>query len=216
MSVTAQANVPPASAPAVTETAALPAIELPAAEKTGGMPLMDALSKRATSRAFDAKDLPAQQLSNALWAAFGVNRPDGKRTAPSARNWQETDIYVLLKQGAYAYDATAHRLNPVLGDDIRALGATQAFAHEAPVTLVFVADLAKTGDPIAAATAMLAAMDTGFISQNVYLYCASAGLATGVRGMVDRDALGKRLGLRETQRITAAQSIGYPKAAAPE
>jgi SagB-type dehydrogenase family enzyme len=211
LAVAAQAPAAPAGAPVVARAAAPAVIELPAAEKTGGMPLMDALAKRATARAFDAQELPLRHLSNALWAAFGVNRPDGKRTAPSARNWQETDIYVLLRRGTFIYDAKAHRLNPVSADDIRALGATQAFAREAPVTLVFVADLAKTSDPKAPTSESMAAMDTGFISQNVYLYCASTGLATGVRAMVDREALANRLGLRESQRITAAQSIGYSK-----
>ncbi len=200
-----------AAAPApVAPATAIAAIELPAPEKTGGMPLMEALARRTTSRAFDTKELPLQQLSNALWAAFGVNRPDGKRTAPSAMNWRETDVYVLLKQGAYLYDAPAHRLVGVLAEDLRALGTTQDFARQAPVTLVFVADLAKTGGG-GAQNESMAAMDTGFISQNVYLYCASAGLATGVRASLDREPLAKRLGLRENQRITAAQSIGYPK-----
>ncbi len=197
-----------AAAPA--PATAVAALELPAPEKTGGMPLMEALARRMTARAFETKELPLQQLSNALWAAFGVNRPDGKRTAPSAMNWRETDIYVLLKQGAYLYDAPAHRLVGVLGEDLRALGTTQDFAREAPVTLVFVADLAKTGGS-GARNESMAAMDAGFISQNVYLYCASAGLATGVRASLDRDPLAKRLGLRESQRIMAAQSIGHPK-----
>jgi SagB-type dehydrogenase family enzyme len=200
---------PTAAPPTPAETPA--SIELPAPEKAAGLPLMESLARRATSRAFDTRELPLMHLSNVLWAAFGINRPDGKRTAPSARNWRETDIYVLLKQGAYVYDAQGHRLVPVLAEDIRALGAAQAFAREAPVTLVFVADLSKMDGASTAGNETTAAMDTGFISQNVYLYCASAGLATGVRGSVDRDALGKRLGLREGQRITAAQSIGYPK-----
>jgi nitroreductase len=186
-------------------------VDLPAPRKTGGLLLMEALALRATSRAFDTRKLPLEQLSNALWAGFGVNRPDGKRTAPSARNRQELEIYVLLEQGAYVYDAAKHRLVPVLADDIRALGGSQDFVRDAPVTLVFVADLAKMGDGKPAEKESTAAFDTGFISQNVYLYCASEGLATGVRGWVDRDTLGKRLRLRPDQRITAAQSIGYPK-----
>jgi len=185
------------------------AVDLPAPQKSGGMPVMEALSKRATARAFDSQDLSPQQLSNLLWAAFGVNRPDGKRTAPSAMNFQETDVYVLLKQGAYVYDAKANRLMPALAEDVRALGGVQEFVKDAPVTLVFVADLAKMrGGLDKDATASI---DVGFISQNVYLYCASEGLATGVRLMVDRDALGKRLGLRADQHIIAAQSVGYPK-----
>ena len=120
-------------------------IDLPGPQKTGGMPLMDALAKRSTARAFDSKELSAQQLSSLLWAAFGINRPDGKRTAPSAMNFQETDIYVLLKQGAYVYSATSNRLDLVVAEDIRALGGTQSFVKDAPVTLVFVADFARMG-----------------------------------------------------------------------
>jgi nitroreductase len=187
------------------------ALDLPAPQKTGGMPVMEALSKRATARAFDSQDLSTQQLSNVLWAAFGVNRPDGKRTAPSAMDHQETDVYVLLKQGAYVYDAKANRLAPVLAEDIRALGGKQDFVKDAPLTLVFIADLAKMGNGNVAEKESMASIDVGFIAQNVYLYCASEGLATGVRMWVDHDALGKRLGLRPDQHIIAAQSVGYPK-----
>ena len=120
-------------------------IDLPAPQKTGGMPLMDALAKRSTARAFDSKELSPQQLSSLLWAAFGINRSDGKRTAPSAMNFQETDIYVLLKQGAYVYSAKSNKLDLVVAEDIRALGGTQAFVTNAPATLIYVADLAKMG-----------------------------------------------------------------------
>lgn len=192
------------------QTPLLRAIDLPTPQKTGGMPLMEVLSKRSTSRSFDTKELPVQHLSNLMWASFGINRPDGKRTAPSAKNWQEIDIYVLLKSGAYVYDAQAHRLNPVLPEDIRALGGTQPFVKDAPVTLVFVADLART-DGGASQRRELAHADAGFISQNTYLFCASDGLVTGVRASVDRAALGSKLKLRSDQLIVLAQSIGYPK-----
>ena len=171
---------------------------------------MEALAKRSTARAFDVKDLSSQQLSNLLWASFGVNRPDGRRTAPSAQNRREVDIYVLLKTGAYVYEARSHGLVPVVAEDIRALGGTQSFAREAPVTLVYVADLAKAqGD--SAQGREWASADTGFISQNAYLYCASEGLATGVRASVDRAALGAKLKLKAEQWIVLAQSVGYPR-----
>ncbi len=192
------------------EPAAPATLDLPAPQKTGGMPIMEALSKRATARAFATQDLSPQQLSNVLWAAFGVNRPDGKRTAPSAMDFQETDIYVLMKQGAYVYDAKAHRLTQVLAEDIRTLGGVQPFVKDAPVTLVFVVDPERMGRGTAAEKDSYASFDVGFISQNVYLYCASEGLATGVRAYVDRDALAKRLSLRPDQKIIAAQSVGYP------
>jgi nitroreductase len=186
-------------------------IDLPAPQKTGGMPLMDALAKRSTARAFDAKELSPQQLSSLLWAAFGINRPDGKRTAPSARNFQETDIYVLLKSGAYVYSAKSNKLDLVVAEDMRALGGTQAFVTNAPVTLIFVADLSKMGGGSNEDKKNTANIDVGYISQNVYLFCASEGLVTGARGMVDRATLGPKLKLRPDQMIILAQSVGYPK-----
>jgi len=170
---------------------------------------MEALALRSTSRSFSSKELTAQQLSDVLWAAFGVNRPDGKRTAPSARNWQETDIFVLMHSGAYRYDAAKHRLVAVLSEDIRALGGIQAFVKSAPVTLVYVADLAKTVGGPAELRKEMAAIDAGFIAENVYLYCASEGLVTGARAYVDKAALGAKLGLHKDQYIVLAQSVGY-------
>jgi nitroreductase len=186
-------------------------IDLPAPQKTGGMPLMETLAKRSTARAFDVKELSQQQLSSLLWAAFGVNRPDGKRTAPSAMNYQETDIYVLLKQGTYVYNAQSNKLDLVVGEDLRALGGTQAFVKDAPVTLIYVADLAKMGKGGDEGKKNTANADVGYISQNVYLFCASEGLVTGARGSVDRSALGPKLKLRPDQLIVLAQSVGYPK-----
>ncbi len=186
-------------------------IQLPPPQKTGGMPLMEALAKRSTSRAFATNELSSQQISSLLWAAFGINRPDGKRTAPSASNHLETDIYVLLKSGAYVYSAASNQLDLVVAEDIRALGGTQAFVKDAPVTLVFVADLAKMGAGSDDNKKNTANIDVGYISQNVYLFCASEGLVTGARGSVDRTALGPRLKLRPDQMIILAQSVGYPK-----
>ena len=186
-------------------------IDLPAPQKTGGLPLMEVLAKRSTARTFDSKDLSPRQISSLLWAAFGINRPDGKRTAPSARDFQETDIYVLMKQGAYVYSARSNKLDLVVAEDIRALGGTQAFVKDAPATLVFVADLSKMGNGSNEDKKNTANIDVGYISQNVYLFCASEGLVTGARGMVDRTALGPRLKLRPDQMIILAQSVGYPK-----
>jgi nitroreductase len=186
-------------------------IDLPAPQKTGGMPLMEALAKRSTSRAFDSKDLSPQQLSSLLWASFGVNRPDGRRTAPSANNHMETDIYVLLKQGAYIYDASSNKLVLVVAEDIRSLGGIQSFVKDAPVTLVFVADFSKMGNGSDDSKKNMANIDVGYISQNAYLFCASEGLVTGARALVDRAALGPKLKLRPDQMIILAQSAGYPK-----
>jgi nitroreductase len=186
-------------------------IDLPAPQKTGGMPLMETLAKRSTARAFDSKELSPQQISSLLWAAFGINRPDGKRTAPSANNKQEADVYVLLKSGAYVYSAASNRLDLVVAEDIRALGGTQEFVKNAPVTLVFVADFAKMGKGSDDNKKNTANIDVGYISQNVYLFCASEGLVTGARGSVDRAALGPRLKLRPDQLVVLAQSVGYLK-----
>jgi SagB-type dehydrogenase family enzyme len=186
-------------------------IDLPAPQKTGGMPLMEALAKRATARAFDSKELSPQQLSSLLWASFGINRPDGKRTAPSARNFQETDIYVLLKQGAYVYAANSNKLDLVVAEDLRAVSGAQSFVKDAPVTLVFVADLSKMGNGSNEDKKNTANIDVGYISQNVYLFCASEGMATVARGSVDRAALGPKLKLRPDQMIILGQTVGFPK-----
>ncbi len=184
---------------------------LPAARRSGGMPLMEALAKRATSRAFDAKPLTAQQLADALWAALGVTRSDGKRTAPTSRDRREMEVYVLRSSGVSRYDASAHRLVPVASGDLRAVQSAQDFVHDAPVTFVYVADLSKMSDGSRAAKEATASFDTGFVSQNVYLWCVSEGLATGVRSWVDRDVLAKGMKLGPEQWIVAAQSIGWPK-----
>lgn len=186
-------------------------ILLPEPQKTGGMPLMEALSKRVTCRSFDSKNLTSQQLSSLLWAAFGINRPDGKRTAPSARNFQETDIYVLMEQGAYMYQAKANKLIQVLNDDIRNLGGTQSFVKDAPVTLILIADLSKMGNGKTEEKINFAYIDAGYVSQNIYLFCTSEGLATGARAGIDHQVLSKKLNLRESQAIILAHCVGYPK-----
>jgi nitroreductase len=190
---------------------ALKPIPLPKPQMEGGKPLMRALKDRQTSRSFSSEKLSKQILSNLLWAADGVNRPDGKRTAPSAVNWQEIDVYVAMADGLFLYDAKANALQPVLEKDIRETTGKQPFVKDAPVSLVFVADYAKMGDISDADKAMYSAADTGFISQNVYLFCASEGLATGVRGMIPREELAQAMKLRPDQKIVLAQGVGYPK-----
>ena len=186
-------------------------IDLPAPQKSGGMPLMEALAKRSTGREFDSRDLSPNQLSSLLWACFGINRPDGKRTAPSAMDCREADIYVVLKQGAYVYDAKSNKLNLVVAEDLRSLAATQAFATNAPVNLVFVADLARMGNSGPEDKKTYANIDVGYISQNAYLFCASEGLVTGARASVDRKGLALKLKLRPDQMIVLGQSVGYAK-----
>jgi nitroreductase len=190
----------------------LGSIRLVEPQMEGGRPLMQVLKERKSSRAFSTEQLPAQVLSNMLWAAFGINRPDsGKRTAPSARNWQEIDVYVATADGLYLYEARGHLLRRVLAEDIRALTGRQPFVGEVPINLIYVADFSRMGGAADEDKVLYSAAGTGFISQNVYLYCASEGLATVVRGLVDRQALAKAMKLRSDQRVILAQSVGYPK-----
>lgn len=178
---------------------------------TGGMPLMEALKARQTQREYSSEKLSEQMLSNLLWAAFGINRPDsGKRTAPSAMNMQEISIYVATADGLYLYDAKENALIPIFSEDIRAATGPQPFVKDAPVNLVFVADFAKMRGS-EENKVFYSATDTGFISQNVYLFCASEGLATVVRGYVERDKLAEVMKLRGDQKIVLAQTVGYPK-----
>ncbi len=188
-------------------------IPLPAPQTDGGKPLMQVLKARHSTREFGNEKLSMQTLSNLLWAANGINRPDGKRTAPSAVNWQETDIYVVLAEGTYVYDPKGNALNPVVSGDLRAETGTQPFPGQAAVNLVYVADTAKAAKVKPGDRDFLLGADVGFIAENVYLFCASEGLAVVVRASVPAEALAKRLQLRPEQRITLAQSIGYPKKA---
>lgn len=187
-------------------------IELPKPRTDRGMPLMAALEQRRSTRAFAAKALPVEVIADLLWAANGVNRPErGLRTAPSAMNAQEIELYVILEQGAYRYDAAGHRLTPVVAEDLREFAGRQDFARTAPLTLVYVADYSRQtriGDP--AKRKFYAGTDAGFIGQNVYLFCASEGLATVFRGAIDAAKLGEKLKIGENREVLYAQSVGYP------
>lgn len=187
-------------------------VALPAPVVDGGKPLMSALKARASSREFSADPLPPQTLSNLLWAAWGINRPDGRRTAPSASNRQEIDIYVTLPGGAYLWDAKANVLKPVAPGDHRGATGTQPFPADAPLNLVYVADMSKLNRPATDPQQMLnVGADAGFIAENVYLFCASEGLATVVRASIAKEPVAKILQLRETQMIVLAQTVGFPK-----
>jgi SagB-type dehydrogenase family enzyme len=188
-----------------------PPIDLPKPKLDASATLVQALKARKSSREFAPASLPLQTLSDLLWAACGVNREDGRRTAPSAKNWQEIDVYVVLREGAYRFDAKAHALRGVVRGDFREATGTQAFVKEAPLNLVFVADLARMTGASGPDRDAYAAADAGFVSQNVYLFAAASGLSTVVRGSVDRPALAKALGLRPDQRIVLAQTVGLPK-----
>jgi len=178
----------------------------------GGRPLMQVLKDRSSSRSFSSEKLPLQVLSNLLWAAFGVNRPDsGGRTAPSAKNAQDIDVYVSMADGLYLYDARTQTLNPVLAEDVRALTGRQSFVKEAPLNLIYVSDLARLTNSSQEDKDLYSAAGAGFISENVYLFCASEGLATVVRASIDRQALATVMKLRPDQKIILAQTVGYPK-----
>lgn len=179
-------------------------LTLPVPRKTGGMPLMEALSARQTGRTFSEQTLSDQQLSDLLWAAFGINRDSGKRTAPSAMNRQEIDLYVALSSGLYLYDAKRNVLTQLLTEDIRGKAGRQPFVKTAPVCLIYVSDDERLKSEFYAAT------DTGFISQNVYLFCASEGLHTVVLGSIDKDALHNAMKLTPAQHVILTQPVGKP------
>lgn len=188
-------------------------IQLPEPKLDQGISLMQALKERKTLREYSAGDLSPQTLSNLLWAAFGVNRPDsGRRTAPSAHNRQEIDVYVAMAGGLYLYDSKAHALVPIVADDLRALTGKQSYFKDAALNLVYVADLSKMTDGEEADKMFLASADSGFIGQNVYLSCAAEGLATVFRAGIDKERLAAAMKLRPEQRIIFAQTVGLPKA----
>ncbi|MBU1862342.1 MAG: nitroreductase family protein [Candidatus Omnitrophica bacterium] len=187
-------------------------IQLPKPEMQKGKPLMQALKERKTTRSFSAKDISLQELSNLLWAACGVNRPDsGKRTVPSAHNWQPIDVYVARPDGLYFYDAHKNLLKQVLKEDLRETLVVQDFTQIAPIDLIYVADYTKMKKGTEEQKQFYAAADTGFISQNVYLYCASEGYATVVRGGVDKPALEKKMKLPVDKKVVLVQPVGYPE-----
>lgn len=198
--------------------AELSPIKLLPPDLKGGKSLMQSLQERKTSRSFSTKKLPIEVLSNLMWAACGINRPDsGKRTAPTALNGQEIDVYVAMEEGLYLYNAKAHVLDPVLKNDLRKnttifLQPSRSSVANAPLQLIYVADYAKMSLVMNDEDKKFySSADTGFIAQNVYLYCASEGLATVIRGMVDRDTLSKDMRLRDKQKIILVQAVGYPQ-----
>ena len=187
-----------------------PVRTLPRPDTEGGMPLMAALKARQTGRAYTERKLSDQVLSNLLWAACGVNRESGKRTAPSAHNWQEIDIYVVLEKGAYLFDAKDHALKQISNQDLRGKTGSQDFVANAPLNLVYVSDTARMKNASEPDKRFYSGTDTGFISQNVYLFCASEGLATVVRGDKGKSDLPDLLGLQEEQFVVLTQTVGYP------
>jgi len=187
------------------------ASELPKPHIDSGKALMRLLKERKSQREYRPDKLPQEVISNLLWAAFGINRPDGRRTAPTARNRQDIDVYICMADGTYLYDVKAHALKLVVAEDLRALTGTQPFVKEAPINLVYVADLTKMGNVPENEKSLFAGAHAGFISQNVYLFCTSEGLSTVVRALIDRPVLAKAMKLRSDQKVVLAQCVGYPK-----
>jgi nitroreductase len=187
-------------------------IKLLPPDKTGGKPLMQALSERKSVRSFSKESLTQQQLSDMLWAGWGINRPDKRRTAPSSMNYQEIDMYIALPSGIYLYEAETHTLKQINNKDLRKLTGSQDFVGGAALNIVYVADLGKLGksenEKIDDSDLLASYANTGFIVQNVYLYCASENLGCIVRGKVPRERLAIEMELRPNQKIILAQTVG--------
>lgn len=186
------------------------ALTLPAPTDEGGMPLFTALSLRHSTRLYGPRMLSQEQLSNLLWCAYGINRPSGERTAPYWRHVMVVDVYVATAEGVCIYDPIAHALRPYLATDLRALTGRQDFVAQAPVNLIYVAHGERMPDVTQAERRLYASVDTAFIGQNVYLFCASEGLATVFRGAIDHAPLESALQLSDGQFVTFAQTVGYP------
>lgn len=185
--------------------------ELPQPRVSGGKPLFEALRLRRSTREYSEQVLPAQVLSDLLWAAFGVNRPSGDRTAPYWRHIMVIEIYAAMADGVWRYEPNRHVLIPNLRADIRAQTGLQDFVGIAPLNLIYVAHGERMRDTSASDRRLFASVDAGFIGQNVYLFCASEGLATVFRGAVDYDRLNRTMQLGTDQFVTFAQTVGYPR-----
>jgi len=204
------------SAAALAGTSSLAAAEakivkLPPAKTSGGVPLMQALTLRRSTREYADRPLPLQLLSDLLWAAFGINRSSGDRTAPYWRHIMVIDIYAAMADGVWYYDPKAHALQQHLAADIRAQTGLQDFVANAPLNLVYVAHGERMRDVSPADRRLYASVDTGFIGQNVYLFCASEGLATVFRGAVDYKKLAAAMHFDAEQFVTFAQTVGYAR-----
>jgi SagB-type dehydrogenase family enzyme len=186
-------------------------IELPQPVRTGGKPLMDVLNLRQSARQFDSeKSISNQTLSNLLWAAWGFNR-EKKRTAPSSMDRQEIDLYAVTKEGVYRYDAAGNKLIPIATGDYRKETGTQPYVGAAPLNIVFVCNKSKINSKGESGLIEATYANSGFISQNIYLFCASEGLSTVIRASIAKEKLAKIMNLTDDQMITLAQTVGYPK-----
>ena len=178
-----------------------------------GIPVMQALKDRRSEREFSDRELSLPHLSELLWAANGVNREDGRRTAPSAQNKHLVDVYTVLQEGVYLYDPAGHQLLPLAEGDFRKLTGMQDYVFNAPVNLVYVADLDKLKDSRMQAPTdekmKWAYIEAGHKAENVYIYCASEGLGARTRMLMDKEKLGGVMKLRPEQTVVSAQTVGY-------
>lgn len=199
------------SRPRPAEADGSPSLHLPPPRLEGGIPLMQALARRQSQRAFSPEPLDEATLADLTWAAAGVNRPDlGGRTAPSAMNAQEVVLYAAMPQGLYRYEPTAHELRRVAEVDVRGITGYQDFVDAAALDLIYVADHRRMGLVPASQRAAYAFVAAGAMAQNVYLACASAGLATVVRAWFDREALARAMNLGNDEELLLAQTVGLP------
>jgi SagB-type dehydrogenase family enzyme len=208
----------PEPTPAPQTAQELQTITLPPAALQNDKPFMQAIKERKSSRDFSEKALSLQDLSNVVWCANGINRPEtGQRTSPSAMNRQDIDVYAVLKEGIYLYEAKKHQLVPVLSGDYRKNTGMQDFVGTAPLNLVYVSDTSKLGSGGDRENmVMTAAIDAGHCSQNVYLYGAAANLAVVVRGYIDKAKMAEIMKLKPEQMIIIAQTVGYPKSSSDQ
>lgn len=193
----------------VLDAAAAAAVALPPPRRSGGMPLLDALQLRQSCREFDTTPLSDAQLADLLWAAAGINRADsGGRTAPSAMNAQEVQLYVALSHGLFRYDPAAHALQLAVASDVRRVTGYQDFVDTAPLDLIYVADHTQMHLVPAAQRSRFAFAAAGAMAQNVYLFCAAHGLGTVLRAWFDSAALSKAMGLGADQQLLLCQTVG--------
>ena len=187
-------------------------IKLVKPDTAGGKPLMEVINARRSNRNFSPKALTDQQLSDLLYAANGISGKDGRRTVPTARNVQDMDVYVALPQGMYLYDGASHSLKLAVAGDLRKYCGKQPFHGKAPLVLVYVSnvDKYKAMNMTAKDAAFYAPNHAGYISQNVYLYAASAGLSTVVCNMVDKKDLIRRMKLGPQYTVILTQPVGVP------
>jgi hypothetical protein len=190
---------------------ALEPVPLPAPRAHAGLPLTDALERRRSTREYSYRSLPTQVLSDLLWAAFGINRPNGDRTAPYWRHVMVLDIYLAMPDGVWLYEPATHTLVPHLQSDIRKETGTQDFVSSAPLEVIYVAHGERMTDVSPEDRRLYASVDSAFIGENIYLFCASENLGTVFRGSVDHAAVARLLKLPNEQFVTFAQTVGYPK-----